>query len=122
LAIIEESKTMITPAGKECRFYYQDYFRGRVTQECRLLKGNPRSPEWRPNDCSGCPVPDILQANSSPDLVLEATVHPGFLGLNRHVDVSAFCSKHLVDVAKPEVGCPQCAAERPGLQELFRDL
>lgn len=113
---------MITPAGKECRFYYQDYFRGRFQQECRLLKGNPRTAEWKPGDCSSCPVPDILQANSSPDLVLEATVNTGFLGLNRHVDVTAFCSRHLIDVKKPEVGCPQCAAERPGLQELFRDL
>ena len=86
---------MITPAGKECRFYYQDYFRGRSEQECRLIKANPRSPKWRPKDCATCPVPDILIAN---------------------------CSLHLIDVEKPEAGCPKCAAERPGLRELFDDL
>ncbi|MFO7663139.1 MAG: hypothetical protein R6X18_11165 [Chloroflexota bacterium] len=113
---------MITPAGKECRFYYQDYFRGRSEQECRLIKANPRSPEWLPKDCATCPVPDILQANSSPDLILEATVKSGIFGINRHVSVYAFCSRHLIDVKEPQVGCPQCAAERPGLREFFDNL
>ncbi|HOU41167.1 MAG TPA: hypothetical protein PK829_07865 [Promineifilum sp.] len=113
---------MRTPAGKECRFYYQDFFRGRSDQECRLIKANPRSPQWKPSDCANCPVPDILMANSNPNLVLEATVKPGVLGIGRHVTVKAFCSRHLIDVEQPEVGCPQCAAERPGLRELFNDL
>jgi hypothetical protein len=67
-------------------------------------------------------VPDILKANSNPNLILEATVKPGFLGINRHVSVYAFCSLHLIDVEKPEAGCPKCAAERPGLRELFDNL
>lgn len=113
---------MITPAGKECRFYYQDYFRGRSEQECRLIKANTRSPKWEPKDCATCPVPDILIANGNPNLILEATVKPGFLGINRHVSVYAFCSRHLIDVDKPEAGCPKCAAERPGLRELFDNL
>ena len=110
---------MLTPAGRECRFYYQDYHRGHSEEDCRLIRSNTRSPSWEPKDCSNCPVPDILQANSSPDLVLEATVKSGILGLGRKVEVSAFCSRHLIDVEKPEVGCPQCAMERPGLRELF---
>lgn len=111
---------MQTPAGKECRFYYQNFHRGRSEQECRLLQANPRSPEWHPKDCTDCPVPDILRANSSPDLVLEGTIKSGFLNLfGRRVEVTAFCSKHLVDVAQPKSGCPQCAMERPGLQQLF---
>ena len=110
---------MKTPAGKECRFYYQNFHRGRSTQECRLIQGNPRSPAWRPHDCFNCPVPEILQANSNPNLVLEGTVKSGFLGFNRRVEVKAFCSRHLIDVPKPQVGCPQCALERPGLRELF---
>lgn len=110
---------MRTPAGKECRFYYQNFHRGRSEQECRLIQNNPRSPAWRPKDCFECPVPDILRANSSPDLVLEGTVKKGLLGMNRHVEVKAFCSRHLVDVEQPEVGCPLCAKERPGLQQLF---
>lgn len=110
---------MITPAGQECRFYYQDYHRGRNEQECRLIKTNLNSPEWKPTDCAECPVPGILLANSSPHLVLQATVKKGFLGVNRHVKVTAFCSRHLIDVPKPQVGCPECAKEKPGLQELF---
>lgn len=112
---------MRTPSGQECRFYYQNFHRGRSEQECRLLQNNPRSPEWQPKDCAVCPVPEILRSNSSPDLVLEGTAKSGFLGFNRRVEVKAFCSRHLVDVPQPQVGCPQCAKERPGLQELFGD-
>jgi hypothetical protein len=110
---------MITPAGKECRFYYQDFHRGHSEQECRLIESNPGSPPWRPQDCSTCPVPEILQANSSSDLVLQATVKKGVLGVGRRVVVKAYCSRHLIDVAQPAVGCPRCALERPGLRELF---
>ncbi len=110
---------MRTPAGKECRYYYENFHRGRSIQECRLLGRNADSPAWQPRDCRHCPVPDILRANSSPDLVLEARVSKGVLGLNRRVTVTAFCSKHLVDVTDPFVGCPRCAEERPGLSELF---
>lgn len=113
---------MITPAGKECRFYYSDYHRGNSEEECRLIQHNPRSKDWKQSDCFKCPVPEILQANSSPDLVLEATIKEGFMGINRRVEVKAFCSRHLIDVPKPQVGCPECAKEKPGLQELFNDL
>lgn len=112
---------MITPAGKECRFYYQNFHRGRSEQECRLIDANPRSDDWRPQDCSNCPVPGILLANSSPDLVLEGVIKSGMLGFNRRVEVTAFCSKHLIDVPEPHVGCPQCAREKPGLEALFGD-
>ena len=112
---------MINPAGVECQFYYEDFFRGQSEQDCRLIRRSPNSESWTPKDCSNCPVPDILLANSSPDLVLEATIKKGFLGLNRKVEVKAFCSKHLIDVPSPHVGCPKCAEERPGLQELFGD-
>jgi len=113
---------METPYGQECRFYYQNFHRGKSDQECRLIQANPRSPAWRPSDCRECPVPEILLANSSPDLVLEGTVKKGVLGFNRRVEVHAFCSKHLIDVPKPQVGCPECAREKPGLQELFSDI
>lgn len=111
---------MRTPAGKECRFYYQDFHRGRAVQECRLVQANPQSADWQPKDCNQCPVPDILQANGNPDLVLQGSIEKGFLGLNRRMEVSAFCSKHMIDVPQPKVGCPQCAKERPGLQDLLR--
>lgn len=112
---------MITPAGKECRFYYEDYHRGSEEQDCRLIRNNPRSESWLPKDCFNCSVPDILRANNSPDLVLEGRIRKGLLGMNRHVEVKAFCSKHLIDVEEPEVGCPKCALEKPGLRELFND-
>lgn len=111
---------MQTPAGKECRFYYQNFHRGRSDQLCRLIENNPNSPAWQPQDCSRCPVPEILRANNNPNLVLEAIVQKGFLGLNRHIKLAAFCSKHLIDVPIPEVGCSQCAAERPGLHDLLK--
>lgn len=113
---------METPAGKECRFYYQNFHRGHSDQECRLIQANPNSPEWKPKDCFNCPVPEILQANSNPNLVLEGRIRKGFLGFNRRVEVTAFCSRHLIDVSTPHVGCPQCAQERPGIRELFEDM
>ena len=110
---------MKTPYGQECRFYYQNFHRGRSDQECRLIQGNPHSDEWRPADCQKCPVPAILMANNNPNLVLEGKVKSGFLGFNRRIEVTAFCSKHLIDVPNPKVGCPKCAAERPGIRELL---
>ena len=114
---------MKTPAGKECRFYYENFHRGRSDQECRLIQANPSSAGWHPKDCSNCPVPDILAANNDPNLILEGTIKKGFLSLvGRRVEVKAFCSKHLIDVEEPRVGCPQCAKEKPGLQQLFDDI
>ena len=113
------NKCMRTPAGKECGFYYQDFHRGRSEQVCRLVEASPQSAAWQPKDCATCPVPEILQANGNPDLVLEGVLHKGFLGLNRRMEVRAFCSKHMVDVPQPQIGCPQCARERPNLESLF---
>jgi hypothetical protein len=112
---------METPAGKECRFYYENFHRGRSEQECRLIAANSRSPAWRPDDCFNCPVPEILQSNSSPHLVLEGTVKKGILGFGRRVEVKAFCSRHLEEVPEPRVGCQKCARERPGIDQLFKD-
>lgn len=113
---------MKTPAGTECRFYYENFHRGRSEQECRLVDANPHSEAWKPTDCAKCPVPAILHANSDPNLVLEAKINKGFWGWGRKIEVRAFCSKHLIDVPEPRVGCPQCAKERPGLDELFKGL
>ncbi len=110
---------MITPAGKECRFYYQDFHRGHSAQECRLIDQNQKSEPWKPDDCQTCPVPGILLANSSPDLVLEASIKKGFMGLNRKMTVKATCSRHLIDVPEPHIGCSKCAKEKPGFQDLF---
>jgi len=106
---------MRTPAGTECRYYYEDYYRGRETRECRLIGHNPRSEPWTPGLCHGCPVPGILQANACPNLVLEARVAKGFLGLSRHVQVVAVCKEYLCDVPRPQVGCGHCHKHRVGL-------
>ena len=110
---------MITPAGAECRYYYEDYARGRDLQECRLIDQNPESEPWRPELCSSCPVPGILRANACPNLVLEGAVRKGFLGFGRKVKVSAVCSEYLVEVPEPHIGCGHCHEHRPGW-ELFR--
>jgi hypothetical protein len=105
---------MITPAGVECRYYYADYFRGRERQECRLIAQNPQSAPWRPELCKTCPVPGILRANACPNLVLEGRVEQRLLGLKRRVAVNAVCSKYLVEVSEPHVGCGHCHEERAG--------
>jgi hypothetical protein len=112
---------MITPAGQECRYYYEDYFRGRERQECRLLEQNPRSEPWQPKLCDGCPVPGILRANACPNLVLEGRVEKGFLGLSRKVALDVVCSKHLKSGFDPHVGCGHCHEERPGAELLNLD-
>jgi len=113
---------MRTPAGKECRHYYADFARGRSLQECRLAKANPESQPWTPKLCALCPVPEILQANSSPDLQLTLTIGSRLFGIGRKLMVSAACLRHHVAVVDPYIGCPQCNAERPGLDAFLKAL
>ena len=113
---------MRTPAGKECRHYYQDFNRGRELQECRLIKYNPASLPWRPGDCRDCPVPEILNANASPHMELTLTIVPKFVGLGRRKQISATCTRHHIDITVPYVGCPECNSERPGLDAFARAL
>lgn len=101
---------MRTPAGSECRHYYEDFHRGRQTQECRLIKANRLSLPWSPDLCAKCRVPAVLAANRSPDLRLELAVQKRF-GLFRRLVLHAYCLKHVCDVPDPVRGCPQCAAE-----------
>ena len=99
---------MRTPAGKECKYYYYDYFRGREKQECRLIARNPEGGSWKPSLCGGCPVPDILRQNACPNLTLEAKVEKTLLGLRERVRVYAVCSQYLTEVDSPAVGCGHC--------------
>lgn len=113
---------MRTPAGKECRYYYEDFHRGRGVQECRLAQENRESLPWRPNYCGMCPVPDILNANASPDLQLTLTIKPRLLGLGRQLVVAASCMRHRIPIEDAHVGCPRCNQERPGLDVFYRAL
>lgn len=109
---------MKTPDGRECRHYYQDFHRGREIQECRLVKQNFESEQWHPNDCSKCPVPQILQANACRYLQLKLTISSRLFGLNRKLTVEASCSEHHLNVDDPYIGCGNCN-DNPGL-DLFR--
>jgi hypothetical protein len=100
---------MRTPDGRECRYYYEDFHRGRSTQECRLIGANPRSEAWAPDLCAKCPVPDILTANRSPDLRLELSVRRRF-GLFRRLQVDAYCVEHVRELSDAAAGCPDCRA------------
>ncbi|MEM6285021.1 MAG: hypothetical protein AAF787_22710 [Chloroflexota bacterium] len=111
---------MRTPAGKECKHYYEDYHRGANTQECRLIQGNMDSLPWHPSDCKRCPVPDILYANASPDLLLKLTVDTRLMGLGRKLIVEASCLRHKCEIADPYVGCLYCNEERGKGLDLFR--
>ncbi len=99
---------MRTPAGKECKFYYQDYHRGKETQECRLIDRNPQSGSWKPSHCGSCPIPGILLANACPTMVVEAHIAKGFLGLTERVEVYAICSQQMCEVKEPRIGCGSC--------------
>ncbi len=110
---------MITPAGKECRYYYEDFHRGRNRQECRLIAKRSGGHAWRPSDCAHCPVPGILWANASPNLLLQAEIKPGLLGLGRRVEVTAHCRRHGQIITDPYVGCAACAAENPSAFDIL---
>ncbi len=110
---------MRTPAGKECKHYFEDYHRGRDVQECRLIKDNPESFRWRPEDCNKCAVPDILNANASPNMQLTLTVSARFMGFGRKLEITARCTRHNIPIEDPYVGCPKDIEERPGL-DIFR--
>lgn len=99
---------MQTPYGKQCQYYYADYYRGKETQECRLVQANAASEAWKPALCQTCPVPDILLANACPHLVLRARVGKTMLGLLRKIDLQVECRQYRVQVARPQVGCGHC--------------
>lgn len=99
---------MRTPAGKECRYFYGDYYRGREKEECRLLAATPAPQRWSRDVCFACPVPDILLANACPHLTLEGHIERPFPFLRRIVRVSAHCNKTLQAVDEPRIGCGEC--------------
>jgi hypothetical protein len=103
---------MRTPAGKECKYYYEDYFRGRSVQTCRLIENNPDSPPWKPGLCQNCPVPQILLSNACPNMKLQGRVEKRFLGFVEGVHVEGWCSATFKEVTQFEVGCGHCMEYR----------
>ncbi|MBI5929274.1 MAG: hypothetical protein HY862_08195 [Chloroflexi bacterium] len=106
---------MRTPDGRECAFYYTDYFRGREVEECRVGKSD-LSADWKPQYCAKCPVPEILRANASPYLKMQLTIKQTLLGFGRKMDIRAWCDRHDIPIKDPYIGCPKCNEERPGLK------
>jgi len=98
---------MRTPAGKECKYFYGDYYRGRNHEECRLLKAADE--RWSPDLCKTCPVPDIQLANACEFMQLYGRVtRPFSAAFQRRVQVTAFCEKTERHVNEPHVGCGEC--------------
>lgn len=120
--VIRQGDAMRTPAGTDCKYYYEDFHRGYNIQECRLVERDHDTLSWRPADCEKCPVPAILHANASPDLALKLVIKPRFLGMRRQIVVTASCLKHLCPVDDPHVGCLQCNNDREGLNLFWQAL
>ncbi len=97
---------MQTPAGKECQFFYGDYFRGKNLEECRLLKD--AGLDWRPDMCVKCPIPDILLANSCEHMEFRPKLFRPYLILSHQIEVNTYCNKCACDVDEPRIGCGQC--------------
>ena len=99
---------MRTPAGKECRYFYGDYYRGREHEECRLLNmASPPLP-WTPSLCGACPLPEILLANSCPHMILEPRLERSLPLLKRQVKVNRYCTKTNRKGFDPHIGCGEC--------------
>lgn len=108
---------MKTPAGKECRYYYADYYRGREKEECRLLQATPQQQRWTPNMCYTCPVPGILQSNACPHLTLRGRIERPFPFFQRKVVIEAYCTKTQREVLEPYIGCGECHPLPPSFME-----
>ena len=99
---------MRTPAGKECRYFYGDYYRGRNVEECRLLADSAPAIPWKPALCNSCPVPDIVLANACTHLVLKPELHRPFPFIRQQVQVRTYCTKTERRAFDPHVGCGEC--------------
>ena len=103
---------MAEKARPNCRFYYEDYFRGSETMECRLPKSQESLP-WHRKICDSCPVPAILRETSCAHLALEGTVRKRF-PFGERMEVFAICAKHMIQLRDNRF-CPQCEAEQDEL-------
>lgn len=99
---------MRTPAGKECRYFYGDYYRGRQHEECRLLSNAAPPLPWKPSLCSSCPVPEILMANACEFMILEPHLHRPFPFLSQQVQVIPRCEKTGRSGFDAHIGCGEC--------------
>lgn len=108
---------MRTPAGKECQYFYGDYYRGRQREECRLLATASPSLPWRRDLCNTCPVPDILRANACEHMTLMPRLERSFPFIKQQVKVQAYCDRSQRSGFDPHVGCGQCHPLPPAFIE-----
>jgi hypothetical protein len=99
---------MRTPAGKECRYFYGDYYRGRNDEECRLLDDASPPLPWKADLCTACPVPEILLSNACSHMMLRPRLIRPFPFIKQQVQVDAGCSKNHRSDFDPHIGCGEC--------------
>ena len=99
---------MQTPFGKECKYFYGDYYRGRSREECRLLDAASPPITWSSDLCADCPVPDIQLANECEHMVLLPRLERPFPFLKRQVRVGTYCDKTRRRNFDPHIGCGEC--------------
>jgi hypothetical protein len=99
---------MRTPAGKECRYFYGNYYRGRSQEECRLLIAASPPLTWRPTMCATCPVPGILLSNACESMVLEPRLVRPLKIKKQQVAVKTYCTKSQRSGFDPHIGCGEC--------------
>jgi len=97
---------MLTPAGKECRYFYGDYHRGRKNEECRLLDST--NLRWLPYLCEKCPIPDIILANACEYIEFHPRLVKPLIFMKPQVRISTYCIKSNSPVEEPRIGCGQC--------------
>jgi hypothetical protein len=98
---------MRTPAGKECRYFYGNYFRGRNIEECRLFS-TVQSLRWNKELCFTCPLPEILLANACENLDFIPRIERPFPFTKKQVQVTATCHKVGKTGFDPHIGCGNC--------------
>lgn len=99
---------MRTPTGKECRYFYGDYYRGRSQEECRLLQAAAPPLTWTSELCVSCPVPEILLANACQFMELRPKLERPFPFIKQQVKVSVSCVKNGRVGFDPHIGCGEC--------------
>jgi hypothetical protein len=97
---------MKNPAGKECIYFYGDYFRGRNHEECRLLLSHDQ--QWLPHFCDNCPIPKINQANACGNMIFTPTAYRPMFIFKSKLTIAIYCNKCECNVNNPIIGCGQC--------------
>ena len=92
---------MKTTYGKECRFFYGDYYRGRNFEECRLLTDSDKH-QWELIFCKNCPVPGILINNGCQYMVLSGKMKRSHC--SKRIEGSGDCTKARSEGKERKVG------------------